>query len=638
WGDTTRAPSGPDITDGARDTPADVARVIAACLAHDPMLRPASARAVMAALPGGDPLQAALAAGETPSPAMVAAAGERGDLGLPIAWTCLVATIAGVVLLAWMSASSSVIGLLQPDKSPEVLAEKARGIVVALGHEAPARDTAGLFLYDRAFLTSDTRRATPQHALAQMRPGPLLFVFRQSPAPLAATHYARMFVTPADVGRVDERDPATIVPGMATIVLDRHGMLSEFVAVPPRRLDAMPQAVAFDWSIAFAAAGLDIARFTATAPRSTAPVDSDSKAAWDGAYAAPVDARVHVEAAAMRGKPVWFAVQDPDAAAPAGATVAAPERFAIWAALAFCLAIAPPLILMIVRNLRAGRGDRRGAGRLAGFTFASIALALLGRADHVGAVDVETALIVHILAQAAYFAGSIWFAYIAFEPYARRRWPQSMISWSRLVAGGLRDPMVGRDVLFGVLAGVVMSLVLHGSVLLGDAFAPGSVSPVVQPVSPLSSNRHALFFLLSSAHIAMAFGFGNLVGLLFLQGLVRTRVLAVLLQFGLAYLFLSSTSGSTTAGSLAFVVVTAVWMALAVRVGLLAAIVATYVYFILYATPLSLDPGRWHFAGAALAAGVLLALAVQAFRVSLAGRPMFGRALLELDGGESHPR
>ena len=47
-----------------------------------PAQRPASALAVAAALPGGDPLAAALAAGETPSPEMVAAAGEgAGSIG-----------------------------------------------------------------------------------------------------------------------------------------------------------------------------------------------------------------------------------------------------------------------------------------------------------------------------------------------------------------------------------------------------------------------------------------------------------------------------------------------------------------------------------------------------------------------------
>ena len=48
-------------------------RAILRCLEKEPADRPQSAMAVAAALPGGDPLAAALAAGETPSPEMVAA-------------------------------------------------------------------------------------------------------------------------------------------------------------------------------------------------------------------------------------------------------------------------------------------------------------------------------------------------------------------------------------------------------------------------------------------------------------------------------------------------------------------------------------------------------------------------------------
>jgi serine/threonine-protein kinase len=60
----------------AADVDPVVEKVIRRCLDPDPGKRPASALGVMAALPGGDPLAAA--AGETPSPEMVAAAGRWG--------------------------------------------------------------------------------------------------------------------------------------------------------------------------------------------------------------------------------------------------------------------------------------------------------------------------------------------------------------------------------------------------------------------------------------------------------------------------------------------------------------------------------------------------------------------------------
>ena len=65
-----------------RDLEPTIERAILRCLEREPAKRPPSALAVSAALPGGDQLAAALAAGETPSPEMVAAATEPKKSGI----------------------------------------------------------------------------------------------------------------------------------------------------------------------------------------------------------------------------------------------------------------------------------------------------------------------------------------------------------------------------------------------------------------------------------------------------------------------------------------------------------------------------------------------------------------------------
>ena len=104
------------------------------------------------------------------------------------------------------------------------------------------------------------------------------------------------------------------------------------------------------------------------------------------------------------------------------------------------------------RNLRLGRGDRSGAFRLAAFVFAAWTVAWLFGAHHVPNFA-EFGLFMEFLVWGLGWSCFIWALYIALEPYVRRRWPATLVSWSRLLAGGFRDPLVGRDVLVGCLSG-----------------------------------------------------------------------------------------------------------------------------------------------------------------------------------------
>src|SRR6185503_14226384 len=73
------------------------------CLEYDPARRPSSALAVSAGLPGGDQLAAALAAGETPSPEMVAAAGEQSAMQVSVGIALVTFTVVMVGVLAILS-------------------------------------------------------------------------------------------------------------------------------------------------------------------------------------------------------------------------------------------------------------------------------------------------------------------------------------------------------------------------------------------------------------------------------------------------------------------------------------------------------------------------------------------------------
>jgi serine/threonine-protein kinase len=227
----------PSLSSGLKDVDPALERVVQRCLARDPKDRPASARGVLAALPGGDPLQAALLAGETPSPDMVAAASKVGDLPPSLAWAGLLAGLVGLALVATLAGRVMLHDAVPPLKPPEALRERAKQVLARVGETEAAADGAHGFELDRAAVEYVKGERAGQgwwELLRTSRPGAYRFWYRQSPASLWSRSWLLTipFISPAELGRVTRFDPPLNVPGMSAVQLDMEGRLISLAIVP----------------------------------------------------------------------------------------------------------------------------------------------------------------------------------------------------------------------------------------------------------------------------------------------------------------------------------------------------------------------------------------------------------------------
>lgn len=118
-----------------------VERLIAKCLDPDAAKRPQSALAVARALPGGDPLAEALAAGDTPSPEMVAASEDTGALSVRAAVVCMAFVVVGLIALLLLSSRTSVLRLTPFPNLQEILGRQGREIAARMGYTNPPTDS-----------------------------------------------------------------------------------------------------------------------------------------------------------------------------------------------------------------------------------------------------------------------------------------------------------------------------------------------------------------------------------------------------------------------------------------------------------------------------------------------------------------
>jgi serine/threonine-protein kinase len=596
-----------------------IERVVLRCLEAEPERRPHSALQVAAALPGGDPLAAALAAGETPSPEMVAAAGGEGVLQPRVAWGVFLASLLVISAIVALAPYSTDLGLAPPRKSRSALEVRAQEILERAGYADLGADRISWLERNYDFLLYTAKHfpgAAGRRELPRAEQGVLEYFFRQSPQALIPAN--PMF-------RIQALDPPNEVSGMAEVLLDSNGRLLAFLAVPPQVEEMPPPAAAAepDWTPMLANTGLDPAGLKAMDPTWLPPVGFDRRFGWRGFYPEDRSTEILISAASYRGQPVYFQVIGPWShpwrmpAPPQPMSKVVKDTTFLIASFAF-LALAA---FFARRNIRLGRGDRRGGFRISAFVFACYALSQLLLAHHVRDLSAEWQVFALTFGEALFAAGFMWLYYLACEPYVRRQWPELLISWTRLLAGKFRDPLIGRDLLVGVLVGSVTALALHFSNSLPTWFNLAGQTTI--PPNPLSLGpAHDVVGVLLKFLLAGLLPPFSIVFALFLtRSLLRSYWASVLLT-GLLVL-ISNLGGENFLLETPFAILTtAITMFVLLRFGMLALTVAVFTSGLLTYFPVTLDLSKWYATNSLLMFAVLVALLLYGLRTALGNRPL----------------
>jgi serine/threonine-protein kinase len=605
------------ITSVVRDLDPTVERAIQRCLDPDPRRRPGSALAVAAALPGGDPLAEALAAGETPSPDLVAAAGETEGLRTVVAVSALAASIVAIVAVAVLGAQWSLLSRVQLDLPPEALERDARVLLNDAGYTAKPGDAVGGF------------EVAPQYGAWLGRHSDVAAARWKNPAagypPLINYWYREGvsdLVPSAQTNTVTNwSDPPFDRTGMLRLKMGADGRLLQLEAVPPQLERVKPATAApFDWPKLFRAAGLDFAKFVAADPQWIPLAGWDERLAWTGPSPGTPSFPIRVEAEAWRGKPVYFRVVGPWSRPDRDTPPSRSSEQLFEMAIIYLALVSSGVVAW--HNVRLGRGDRHGARILFLLYFVSFAGARLLWARHVPGVD-ELDIFWAAVMSAGLNGGVAWLFYLALEPWVRRGWPQTMITWSRFTTKGIRDVLVGRDLLYGTGIGAVIALIVFAKFKLHGAAAPA--------IPLLGALRGVRWTIGEVIHLFENSLFDVLMYtfILFVVRLVlRKEWLVAAVFIALAGAINSFGTSFPAVDWPANLLVAAVFTAVMLRLGLLAAIVSYAAYTILFNMPLTLDFSSWYAGLGMIPVALLIAVTWYGFRLSLGGRKVLRSELL----------
>jgi serine/threonine protein kinase len=582
-------------------------RVILGCLAINPARRPASALEVKQGLPPLSPRETQEVEG-------------TGQLRPIVAAGLLGATLLLLALHAWLAPRVMLWHQVPLENSPEVLAGDARAILKRMGYESRGDYSASGLAWDLDHIQDIRNRPAPDRwgDLARSRSPVLYFWFRTSPSPLHPSYLP----SPAD--------PPPLLPGMVCVILDTSGRLVELRALGRARPGVKGEVKDEDWEkVLFEAAGLDRMAFSNDElPDSPPPVYADERRAWRGKEG---DEAVRVEAAAYLGRAVYFLVR-----ADEGGRAVPRDRIASsWHTRLIDSLTGPGQailgmvvlggLIMARRNMALGRADGQGAVRVGFLYLACVLGGWLINTSFLWTMPTARSMFVVFLGTVTYWLVILMVTYLALEPYFRRRWPHRLSAWNRLMAGRYRDPLVGRDILLGVMAGLVINGLAKVMPLVDTSRGDTSWylewvagmqihGPDVGPGRMLSvfSSALVLTFLWAVLFLLMV--------LVFRREWLAVGAVIALNLYGAVISFLGMQATSAVLWVGTSLCLLAIYLVL-IRVGVLGLLLTCFVGMILASMPLTLEPARWLVTTNLLTILLIAGLAGYGALVSLGGQP-----------------
>jgi hypothetical protein len=404
---------------------------------------------------------------------------------------------------------------------------------------------------------------------------------------------------------------------MIQVNVDHQGRLTFFEAIPPQRLSSPTAPAPVDWSPLFRLAVLDQAKFQPVEPLWNFLAASDTRAAWTGTW--PDSGRpLRVEAAGFGGRPVAFMLIS-DSQKPWRMADESGGESTVYLVILMAIAIVilAGAAVLARRNIREGRGDRRGAARLAGYVGA--VLMLLWICDvHLTVSFGLFALFLLAVCTSVFYAALLWTVYLALEPFVRRHWPRVLVSWTNVLTGRASDAIVGRDVLIGVALGIWFTLLFRtiaGFEVDRPANFPGEVElllglrstlgVVLQEALYAIRNVLMYFFILFILRMVLRSQWAAIVAF--------TAFFTLLNALGNDEMWVGAVIGLLYFGTAAFVIVR--------FGGLLAFVVGAFVSPLLFDVILTRDLSAWYFGNTLFLLAIVAALAGWAFYTATGRRP-----------------